>query len=151
MLNANWMVLLIVGTLLPAAAFADDATVSRGDSEPVPNPARSLESLQAQSAYAPRWQLTHPIETMAYADDWSGPMNDFDFQDSGILGRASKLRGLSFMTLAELGRTRLFLGVNKEGLVGLHFRAFANRSNGRYLELARMPYLKGDRPDTEAE
>ncbi len=151
MLRANWMVLLIVGTLLPAAALADDATISRAEGKQAPVPALSLESLHAQSAYAPRWQLTHPIETMTYADDWSQPMSNFDFQDSGILGRASKLRGLSFLTLAELGRARLFLGVNKEGLVGLHFRAFSSRSNGRYLELARMPYLKNDKPDTETE
>jgi len=151
MLRANWMVLLIVGTLLPAAALADDATVSRGDGEPAPVLALSLESLQAQSAYAPRWQLTHPIEMMTYADEWSRPMSNFDFQDSGILGRASKLRNLSFLTLAELGETRLFLGVNNEGLLGLHFRAFPRHSSGRYLELVRMPYLKDDEPATETD
>lgn len=151
MLRANWMVLLIVGTLLPAAALADDATISRAEGKQAPLPALSLESLHAQSAYAPRWQLTHPIETLTYAEDWSQPMSNFAFQDSGILGRASKLRGLSFLTLAELGRARLFLGVNKEGLVGLHFRAFPGRSNGRYLEMARMPYLKNDKPDSETK
>ncbi len=151
MLRANWMVLLIVGTLLPAAALADDATISHAEGKQAPVPALSLESLHAQSAYAPRWQLTHPIETMTYADNWSQPISNFDFQDSGILGRASKLRGLSFLTLAEPGRARLFLGVNKDGLVGLHFRAFSSRNNQRYLELARMPYLKNDKPDTETE
>ena len=151
MLRTNWMVLLIVGTLLPAAALADDATVSRGDSEPAPIPALSLESLQAQSVYAPRWQLTHPIETMTYADDWSRPMSSFAFQDSGILGRASKLRNLSFLTLAELGETRLFLGVNNEGLLGLHFRAFPRHSSGRYLELVRMPYLTNSESDAETD
>lgn len=151
MLRANWMVLLIVGTLLPAAGLADDATVSRGDGEPAPLPGLSLESLHLQSAYAPRWQLTDPVETLAYANDWSRPMSDFDFQDSGILGRASKLRGLSFLTFAEIGQTRLFLGVNKEGLVGLHFRAFPQHDDGRYLEIIRMPYLENSEPDTEAD
>lgn len=150
MLKANWMVLLIVGTLLPAAGFADDATNSRSNAK-TPLSIPSLESLHAQSAYAPRWRLAHPVETIAYADDWSGPMPDFDFQDSGILGRVSKLRGLSFLTLAEHGKTRLFLGVNKEGLVGLHFHAFPRRGNGRYLEVVRMPYLKNSKPDTETE
>ena len=151
MLRANWMVLLIVGTLLPAAALADDAIVSRGDGEPAPIPALSLESLQAQPAHAPRWQLNHPIETMTYAEDWSRPMSNFDFQDSGILGRASKLRNFSFLTLAELGEARLFLGVNDEGLVGLHFRAFPRHSSGRYLELVRMPYLTNSDSDAEAD
>ncbi len=151
MLRADWMVLLIVSMLLPAAALADDPTIPGAEGKQAPVPALSLESMHAQSAYAPRWQLTHPIETMTYADDWSQPMSNFDFQDSGILGRASKLRGLSFLTLAELGRARLFLGVNKEGLVGFHFRAFPSRSNGRYLELARMPYLKNNKPVAETE
>lgn len=127
--TVNRMVLLVLGSLLSAAAYADDVI----------------------SEYSSRWQLTHPMETMAYADDWSQPMRDFEFQDSGILGRASKLRGLSFLTLAEVGRTRLFLGVNNKGLVGLHLRAFPSHSNGRYLELVRMPYLKSNKPDTETE
>ncbi|MGB5331009.1 MAG: hypothetical protein WBM80_10905 [Woeseiaceae bacterium] len=129
MLRANRMACLIVGTLLSTAGLADDGILE----------------------YASRWQLINPIETMAYADDWPQPMNNFDFQDSGILGRASRLRGLSFLTLAEIGRARLFLGVNKEGLVGLHFRAFSRHSSSRYLELARMPYLKNSQPDTETD
>lgn len=148
MQKANWMVLLVVGTLLPAAALADDAAVSRSDGEAAPTAAPSLESLQAQSAFVSRWQLTHPIETMTYADDWAQPMSSIDFQDSSILGRASKLRSLSFLTLAELGQTRLFLGVNDEGLVGIHFRAISRRSSERYLEWVRMPYLKNSGPET---
>jgi len=151
MLKANWMVLLIIGTLLPAAGLADDATVSRGDGEPAPLATLPLESLRLQSVYAPRWQLPDPVETMDYADDSSRPMSDFDFQESGVLGRVSKLRGLSFLTFAEIGQTRLFLGVNKEGLVGLHFRAFPQHDNGRYLELIRMPYLENREPDTETD
>ncbi|MBT8090706.1 MAG: hypothetical protein KJO01_10905 [Gammaproteobacteria bacterium] len=151
MLRAKWMVFLFVSPLLPAAALADDATVARGDGKPAPIPALSLESLQAQSAYAPRWQLNYPIETVTYTDDWSRPMSNLDFQDSGILGRASKLRSLSFLTLAELGQSRLFLGVNNKGLVGLHLRAVPRPSSGRYLELVRMPYLKNGGPETEAD
>ena len=151
MQKANWMVLLLVGTLLPAAALADDAAVISGDGDAAPIAALSPESLQAQSAFAPGWQPSHPIETMTYADDWAQPMSNIDFQDSGILGRASKLRSLSFLTLAELGQTRLFLGVNDEGLVGLHFRAISRRSSERYLELVRMPYLKNGGPETETD
>lgn len=121
MLRANRMACLIVGTLLSTAGLADNATVYRSDVKAVPPPAPSLE------------------------------MSDLEFHDSGILGRASRLRSLSFLTLAEVGRTRLFLGVNQEGLVGLHFRGFSRHSSSRYLELARMPYLKNSQPDTEKQ
>jgi len=121
MLRASRMAFLIVGTLLSTAGFADDATVYRSDARALPPPTLTLE------------------------------LSDLEFQDSGILGRASRLRSLSFLTLAEVGRTRLFLGVNKEGLVGLHFRAFSRHSSSRNLELARMPYLKNSQPDTEKQ
>jgi hypothetical protein len=65
------------------------------------------------------------------------------------LARVSKLRNLSLLTLAEIGQTRLFLGVNDEGLVGLHFNALPRDSDGRYLEVVRMPYLKENEPDDE--
>lgn len=121
MLGTSRMAFVIIGTLLSTAGFADDATISRSDTKALPPPNLSLE------------------------------LSDLEFQDSGILGRASRLRSLSFLTLAEVGRTRLFLGVNKEGLVGLHFRAFSRHSSGRYLELARLPYLKNSLPDTEKQ
>ena len=121
MLRANRMAFLIVGTLLSTAGLADDATISRVENQPA-----SVKNLSLE-------------------------ISNLEFQDSGILGRASRLRSLSFLTLAEVGRSRLFLGVNKEGLVGLHFRAFSSNSSGRYLELARMPYLKNIELDTDTE
>ena len=151
MLKANWMVLLIVGTLLPAAGLADDATTSRSNSKTLPLSTLTPDSLPAGHVYAPRWRLADPVETIGHANDWSQPMQDLEFQDSGILGRVSKLRGLSFLTLAELGQTRLFLGVNKDGLVGLHFQALPRHGNARPLEVVRMPYLKSSKPVTETE
>jgi hypothetical protein len=70
------------------------------------------------------------------------------FQDNSALGRVSKLRNLSLLTLAESRRTRLFLGVNDDGLVGLHFVALPKYGDERYLSLIRMPYLKKDGQDT---
>ncbi len=58
------------------------------------------------------------------------------------MARVSKLRNLSLLTLAEVGQTRLFLGVNDDGLVGLHFNRFSRADDTRYLEAARMTYLK---------
>ena len=70
---------------------------------------------------------------------------------ASALARVSRLRSLSLLTLAKIGQTRLFLGVNEEGLVGLHFIAFLRDGDERYLELVRMPYLKENEPDNEVE
>ena len=58
------------------------------------------------------------------------------------MARVSRMRKLSLLTLAQSGQSRLFLGVNEEGLVGVHFSAFSLRNDGDYLELVRLPYLK---------
>ena len=68
-------------------------------------------------------------------------MDKLEFQDSTTMGRAQNIRSLSLLTLAEFKKSRLYLGVNKRGLLGLHFSA-AIRSGDRCLEVARMPYLQ---------
>ena len=151
MLKASWMAQLVIGMLLSAAGLADDAKSSNADGESLPAVTLSIETLLANSEHAPRWQLFHPVEAMAYSDDWPRPIADFDFQDASALARVSKLRSLSLLTLAEIGQTRLFLGVDEEGLVGLHFSAFLHYGDERYLELVRMPYLKETVPDSEIE
>ena len=55
--------------------------------------------------------------------DWSAaPIDDVEFLDNSALARIKRLEELSFLTLSETRGTRLFLGVNGDGLVGLHFR-----------------------------
>lgn len=147
MLKASWMALLAIGMLLSAAGFADDAKSSNTGGEPLPVVTLSVEALLAELGHASRWQLFHPVEAMASSDDWPRPIADFDFQDSNALARVSKLRSLSFLTLAEIGQTRLFLGVNDDGLVGLHFKRFSRAGDARYLEVVRMPYLRENEPD----
>ncbi len=151
MLKASWMALSVIGMLLSAAGFADDAKSSNTDGEPLPAVTLSVETLLAESEYASRWQLFHPVEAMAYSDDGLQPIPDFDFQDASALARIRKLRSLSLLTLAEIRQTRLFLGVDEEGLVGLHFSTFLHYGDERYLELIRMPYLKEKEPDSEIE
>ena len=151
MLKASWMALLIIGMLLSTAGFADDAKSSNPDGESLPVVTLSVETLSAESEYASHWQLFDPVGAMAYSDDWPRPIADFDFQDSSALARLSKLRSLSLLTLAETRQTRLFLGINEEGLVGLHFSAFPHYGDDRFLEVVRMPYLKEDEPDSEVE
>jgi hypothetical protein len=138
--KAKWMGPLTMGMLLSMAAMADEAQQPAGTV--------NVESLLAESAYAPRWQLDRPIEITTYVGTWRQPIADVDFQDNSALGRVSKLRNLSLLTLAESRRTRLFLGVNDDGLVGLHFVVLPKYGDERYLSLIRMPYLKKDGQDT---
>ena len=140
--EARWVMLLTIGMLLSAAGHADDTKLSNVHSESLPAETRSIEALLAESAYASRWQLYQPLDAIAYSDDWKQPIADINFRDGSALARVSKLRNLSLLTLAEVGQTRLFLGVNDDGLVGLHFDLFSRADDTRYLEAARMPYLK---------
>jgi len=149
MLKARWVRLLTIGMLLSAAGYADDTKLSDADGESLPEVTRSVAALLAESQYASRWQLYHPVDAMAYSGAWPRPIAEFDFQDDSVLARFSKLRNLSLLTLAEIGQTRLFLGVNDDGLAGLHFNLFSRAGDERYLEVVRMPYLKKTGPDSE--
>jgi hypothetical protein len=142
MTKASWMALLNIGLLWSAAGLADDVQYSKTDGELLPVVTLSVETMLAESEYPSRWRRFHPAEATAYSDGWLRPIADFDFQDAGALSRISKLRGLSLCTLAEFGHSRLFLGVNEEGLVGLHFDMFPHYGGERILEVVRMPYLR---------
>lgn len=69
-----------------------------------------------------------------------------EVRDDSLLVRLSKVRNLSLLTLSETPRTRLFIGVNADGLVGLHFVAFSRAGDERYLSVARLPYLRKKTP-----
>lgn len=141
--KAKWMAFLPMGLLLSATAFADDTF------SPIATP--SLETLLTGSPYGPRWQLVHPVQTTALSVEWQQRYENFDFQDNSALGRISGLSDLSFLTLAESRRSRLFLGVNNRGLVGLHFVGLADRRGKREVTVFRMPYLRKEEPDTNLE
>ena len=72
---------------------------------------------------AAAWEHTRPV---------------FRFRDDSTLERISRLRNLSFVTLAKTRRVRLFLGVNEDGLVGLHFNTLSHFGDDRVLELSRL-------------
>ena len=46
-----------------------------------------------------------------------------EFHDNSAIGRLKRLREISFVTLSESRKSRLFLGINSEGYVGLHLRS----------------------------
>lgn len=149
--EVRWMTLVMVGTLLSAASLADDARTQSAESDPSATAALSLDALYLESAYASRWQLSHPVTTMAYSDDQAQPISNLDFQDADTFSRVKKIRALSLLTLAEGKGTRLFFGVDKEGLVGIHFRGLPRDNDDRFFEVVRMPYLEKDQPDDEPD
>ena len=72
------------------------------------------------------------------SDAWGQQRPVFKFRDDSTLDRIGRLRNLSFLTLARTQRTRLFLGVNEDGLVGLHFSTLSRYGDDGVLELARL-------------
>ena len=150
MQKANLMMLLLIGALHPAAVIAEDAGLFDEDEHRLPVAAASTDSLPSASLYSPRWRPSHPSE-MAYSRDASPVIADIEFQDPGAFARVSKVRELSLLTLAEVGPTRLFLGVSENGLLGFHLGALPRLGDERCLEFARMPYLKNDRRDRGTE
>ena len=139
MQKANLMLLLLIGALHPAAIVAEDAGLDVT--------ATSTDSALPEYRYASRWRLSHTAEEMAFSSDTSSVIADIEFQDPGTLARVSKVRELSLLTLAEVGRTRLFLGVSEKGLLGFHLGALPRLGDERCLEFARMPYLENNEKD----
>ena len=142
MLKANWMTLLPASMLFAAASFADDANSIDTDAEPAPLESQATIATDAEREFSYLWQLRYPVATAAHTDDWPNSIANIKFQDTSMYGRVSQLRSLSFLTLAEFDGKRLFLGVNADGFVGVHFNAFSRADDQRYLEVARMPYLE---------
>ena len=131
-MHSTRLAVLPLAFLLSVNCLADD-------NQPA---ASSIENLLAGSSYASHWQLYRPVESTRYPDRWSRPFAQIEFRDNSTVGRLSRLRNLSLLTLAESRQSRLFLGVNDDGLVGLHWIGSRGRDDERIFALARMPYLK---------
>jgi len=147
MLDVGRLTLLLVGMSLSATGLADDASASTTSAELLPPVTYAVEASHGDWNYAPRWRLAHDaVDMPSYANDWSQRSMNVAFHDSDTFSRMSKLRNLSLLTFAEIGRARLFLGVDDNGIVGVHLRAFHRLGDERYLEVVRMPYLKKAQP-----
>ena len=133
MRNKSSMPVLIIGILMSGSGFADDLA----QVQLTPAAQAFLADLE-RSAQSPPQEYYQPIR---YTDSFIRPLPDVEFSDSGFLNRISKLRRVSFLTLAEFGQSQLFFGVNNKGLVGFHFNAYKNGGKERQLEMLRMPYL----------
>lgn len=151
MLKVGRMTLLLIGMSFSATGLADDAEPATTGIDELPPATLSIHTMYNDWDLGSRWRLPHPVETPTHTYDWSRPGVNVAFQDSDTLTRVSKLRNLSLLTFAEFGRARLFLGVDNNGIVGVHFRAFHRVGDERYFEVVRMPYLNKDEPDHESE
>lgn len=147
MVRAGRMTLLSIGLLLSSVGLADDARFSNTGDSLRPASTVAADSALEELLYVSNWELLQPIAARANSNDGSRPISDLNFQDSSTLARASRIRGLSLLTLGQFGQSRLFLGVNDDGIAGIHFNAFPRFGDDTYLELVRMPYLTKDEAD----
>ena len=132
---------------LPAAADDADATYRPASQsfESEEDPSALIDELARHSA----WRLSEPVDLIALAELAPHPLNELHFEDSDLVSRLSKLRGLSMLTMAEVGPARLFFGVNDEGLVGLHFNTGLSDPDDVHVEVWRLPYLQKLSEDAE--
>ncbi len=138
--RASWMV-VVFSILIPAVALADDARIPAADRYSSNSLTESSLAHWLDAGNASAWQLTPTIEVPHYFSDAMDPIADLDFRDPGAFARVSKVRELSLLTLAEVGKARIFFGFNGEGLFGFHLGARPRLGDERCVELARMPYL----------
>lgn len=132
--------------LLSSSANADETEASYIPASLPLTTSVSASAFVDELAHSTSWRLAEPVDLIALADLQPYPLNELHFEDSDLVSRLSKLRGLSMLTMAEVGKARLFLGVNDKGLVGLHFNTGASDPADVHFEVMRMPYL-----DTQAD
>jgi len=139
--------LISVSVLLSMAALADD--VPPDDGEGLQEALRSVDELLDALEAASRWHLATSVDAAGPSYIAADPFYDISFQDNSSLARLGRLHSLSLLTLGELGSAQLFLGVNEDGLLGVHFNAFPRAGEEGLLELARMPYLDDENPEAD--
>ena len=130
--------LLTVGVLISAVSLAEEPEKADASDPVLPSTSLLPESLLSDS----EWRLPYASSEIVYAGLSSNPQFEIEFKDNSTLKQLSKLRNLSLMTLSEKWNSQVFIGVNEEGLVGLHFTWLPRRNTDHILELARLPHLK---------
>ena len=147
MVRIAWIALLAAGICTGAmrAACADeDLPAARDDSDSrlqtnAPPPPPAYEGVLPATTYIGELLLPSAMDVSSVALPSS--QLDVNFLDNSTLGRLKRVRSLSLLTLSEQGSSRLFLGVNEDGLLGLHFRASSGVASETPIEVARMPYV----------
>lgn len=148
MYRVRHTLLAIVGLLLSTAAIADDAEVNSPDVTLASVVALYFQTLNSDALYDARRHSPYRQDLLADTNIAAQPIAKFDFQDSRAFARVGRIRAVSLLTLIEMKSTRLFFGINRRGLVGIHLRAASPYNDERYLEVARMPYLADTPPSS---
>lgn len=147
--RASWMV-LVFSLLIPGVVLADDARTPAAGKYSMQPLTEFSQAHWLDAGYASSWRLPPTIEVPHYSSEAADPIADLDFRDPGAFARVSKVRELSLLTLAEVGKARLFFGINGRGLFGFHLGARPRLGDERCVELARMPYLDNAERDNLA-
>ncbi|MDX1499204.1 MAG: hypothetical protein R3176_04875 [Woeseiaceae bacterium] len=79
-----------------------------------------------------------PVAPAHDAGTRAATIAELEFRDATTLDRLRRFRNLSLVTIAKGRRARLYLGINKDGLAGLHLALRRPGDDARYLELARL-------------
>lgn len=101
--RVSYLVVILIGLLVSAVSKAEDEVVAH-----VPS---MLDRY-----------LQMPVDSID-SDAWHSEIDTFEFQDNSPLGRISRVRDLPLLMLSETSHSRFFLGVNRDGIFGLHLRA----------------------------
>lgn len=141
MFQARNLALSTICMLLAATGLAEETKVSETDRDRSRLVQPNVQTLLAESEYGSRWQLERSVATPSYAEGWMSSFAKLRFHDASGMSRMGKMRSLSLLTLVETGRTRLFIGINADGLAGLHLKAIDRYDDDHHLDLARAPYL----------
>lgn len=133
----RWLLIIVLGAILSSAPCLadDDGAMDRLSA--------SLATLYAAAIIAEYDDQVFDRRSNSYdmfrrAHSYEQPLAALEFQRSDAIGRMTRVRSLSLMTIAETRSSRLFFGVNRDGLLGIHLLG----SDDRHLEFARMPWLR---------
>jgi len=103
MQRAGLLSVFAIGLLMSAASYADDESAAVAP--------KTLDDYVDAAG-----ELTF---SNYYISDLAAP----EFQDNSPLARIRRIRDLPLLTLSETHDSRMFLGVNRDGIFGIHLRA----------------------------
>lgn len=102
----------------------------------------SLHALVAAPRYPVDWHDLQGYPSMPNIEnDTAQSIAPISFRDGSRLGRLKSIRQLSLLTITETRKSRVYIGVNDEGVFGIHLNFLARKQDDRFAEILRMPYL----------
>lgn len=146
MRKTNCVVQVTIGALLSLPGLADEAKSFNTRHDALFLASSSAEVRPAGLQWVSGAQPSQPSKAIGYTRAGLRPISDFEFQDTDVFTRVTRIRSLALVTVAETRQARWFLGVNNRGVLGLHFSALPRPGASRNLEVLRMPYLEKRKP-----